>query len=105
LKRQPKIGEVWLVDSFAAVQVKMKITKTEKDGLWGTLIDKKDADALHAAGVPYIEVGVDESVIFNFQIIKKLKIKSQKVNNEYETSHNRKPRKKRRNRSTRKSEI
>jgi len=103
--RVPKIGEVWLVDSFAGVQVKKKITKVEKDGWWGVLIDKKDAEALHTAGVPYIEVGVEETVIFNFQVVKKLKIKSQKVNDKHEAPRNRKPRKKRRNRSARKSEI
>lgn len=104
-EKTPKIGEVWLVDSFADVQVKTRITKIEKNGCLGVLIDKRDSDALHRAGVPYIKIEVEETVIFNFQLIKKLKIKPQKVNDKHETSHDRKPRKKRRNRPTRKSKI
>ena len=79
----PKVGEVWLVDSFANVKVKKRITRKDdrKSGWFGVLIDREDAQALREASVPYIEIEKDETYIFDFHLIKRLKAKPRKRNN------------------------
>ena len=65
-----------MVDTFAAVQVKIRVTRkevndfTKKDVWYGVLIDEADAKALQRAGVPYTKINVDESFIFEHQIVK-----------------------------------
>lgn len=94
-ERTPKVGEVWLVDCFANVKVKKRITRKDKDlsGWFGVLIDEGDAQALREASVPYIEIEKEETYIFSFHLIKRIKAKPRKNKNE-PTSH-RKRRKKR----------
>ena len=75
-KRNIKVGQVYLVDTFAAVRVKIRVTRKEVDGftkkdIWyGVLISEADAKALQKAGVPYTKINVDESFIFEHQIVK-----------------------------------
>lgn len=58
------------------MKVKIKATRKEAcsfssgDTWWGVLIDEKDAIALQAASVPYSRINVDESIIFDWQIVK-----------------------------------
>ena len=67
-----------MTDTFAAVRVKTKVTRKEinpwtKEDIWyGVLIDEKDAKALHEAGVPYSKINVDESIIFEWLIVKRI---------------------------------
>ena len=83
-KRKIKVGTVYLVDSFAAVRVKLKATRkevnpfTKEDVWWGVLIDEVDAVALQNAGVPYSKINVDESIIFDWQIVKSIRKKNRK---------------------------
>lgn len=75
-KRNIKVGQVFLVSTFAGVDVKIKTTRKEyctraKKDLWyGVLIDEADAVALQKASVPYSKINVDESFIFEWQIVK-----------------------------------
>ena len=75
-KRNIKVGQVYLVDTFAGVRIKIKVSRKEKDcftkkDVWyGVLIDEADAKALQKAGVPYTKINVDESFIFEHQIVK-----------------------------------
>jgi hypothetical protein len=77
--RKIKLGTTYIVDTFAGIRVKIKATRkefcsyTEEDAWYGVLIDEEDAEALHKAGVPYSRINVDESVIFNWQIIKSVR--------------------------------
>ena len=71
-----------MVKSFAGVQVKLKASRkevcpfTKKDIWWGVLIDEKDAKALQNSGVPYSRINVDESIIFDWQIVKSIRGKN-----------------------------
>ena len=103
--RQIKLGTVYVVDTFAGVRVKVKATKKEvcsftKEDVWyGVLIDEVDAIALHKAGVPYSKINVDESTIFNWQIVKSIRSPKQESRKKNART-NRKPKlKKRRNNS------
>ena len=75
-KRNIKVGQVYLVDTFAGPRVKIKVTRKEvdcfskKDVWYGVLIDEADAKALQRASVPYTKINVDESFIFEHQIVK-----------------------------------
>ena len=70
------------MDTYAGVRVKIKATRKERcpftgdDFRWGVLIDKKDADALQEKGVPYSRINIDESIIFEWQIVKSIRGKS-----------------------------
>ncbi len=78
-KRQIKVGTVYLIDCFANVQIKLKATRkevcpfTKEDVWWGVLIDEEDAKALQDSGVPYSRINVDESIIFDWQIVKSIR--------------------------------
>lgn len=87
-EKTPKIGEIWLVDCFANVKVKKRITKKDEEGSgwFGVLIDKADAKALREASVPYIEIEEEETYIFSFHLIKRLKAAPRKSKNG-STSH------------------
>lgn len=91
----PKAGEVWLVDSFAGVKVKKRITRKdgEKPGWFGVLIDEADVETLRKASVPYIEIEKEETYVFDFHLLKRLKAAPKKKKNNGSTSH-RKRRKK-----------
>ena len=81
-KRNIKEGTVYLVDTFAGVKVKVKATRKEKcpftgdDFWWGVLIDEKDAKALQEKSVPYSRINIDESIIFEWQIVKSIRGKN-----------------------------
>ena len=83
-KRNIKVGQVYLVRTFAGVEVKIKVTRKEYNGWtkeddWiGGLIDEEDAKALQKASVPYSKINVDESFIFEWQIVKLLRRPHQK---------------------------
>ena len=85
-KRQIKLGTVYLVDSFAGVRVKIRATRkevcpfTKEDVWWGVLIDEEDTIALQRASVPYSKINVDESIIFEWQIVKSVRTKKGKAN-------------------------
>lgn len=96
---------MYVVDTFAGVRVKVKATKKEicsftKEDVWyGVLIDEADAIALHKAGVPYSKINVDESTIFNWQIVKSIRSPKQESRKKNART-NRKPKlEKRRNNS------
>ena len=78
-KRKFKVGQVYLTDTFAGVRVKIKITRKEidsftKQDIWyGCLIEEEDAQALHKAGVPYSRINVDESIVFEWLIVKNIR--------------------------------
>ena len=82
------MGTIYLTDTFAGVRVKLKATRkevcpfTNEDVWWGTLIDEKDAKALQDKGVPYSRINVDESIIFDWQIVKSIR------NNKKDSSKN-----------------
>jgi len=75
-KRKIKVGQVYLVKTFAGVEVKIKVTRkeynswTKQDDWFGVLIDEDDALALQKASVPYSKINTDESFIFEWQIVK-----------------------------------
>jgi len=103
-KRQIKVGKTYLVDTFAGVRVKIKATRkevcpfTKEDVWWGVLIDEEDAKALQKACVPYSKINVDESIIFDWQIVKSIRT-PKKGNVEQNERSNRKPKSKTRRRS------
>tara|TARA_B100001250_G_C19641350_1_gene718420 strand:- start:139 stop:450 length:312 start_codon:yes stop_codon:yes gene_type:complete len=99
-EKTPKVGEVWLVDSFANVKVKKRITRKDEEGSgwFGVLIDEADAKALRAMSVPYIEIEKEETYVFNFHLIKRLKAVPRKKKNG--STSNRKHRRKRSPRTT-----
>ena len=76
------MGQVYLVKSFAGVQVKLEVSRkevcpfTKEDIWWGVLIDEKDAKALQSGGVPYSRINIDESIIFDWQIVKLIRGKN-----------------------------
>jgi len=78
-KRKFKVGQVYLTDTFAGVRVKIKLTRkeidpfTKKDVWWGVLIDEEDAKALHKASVPYSRINIDESIVFEWLIVKSIR--------------------------------
>jgi hypothetical protein len=78
-KRQIKLGVVYLVDTFAGVKIKTRATRkeicpfTREDVWYGVLIDEEDANALQSAGVPYSRINIDESIIFDWQIVKSIR--------------------------------
>jgi len=78
-KRKIKIGDRYLVQTFASVKVHTEITKidNEETGIYmGKLLRKEDLDNLREAGVPYKNNEDPEScvsVVYDFQIIKKIK--------------------------------
>jgi len=78
-KRKFKIGQVYLTDTFAGPRVKIKLTRKEidsftKQDIWyGTLIDEEDAKALHKASVPYSKINIDESIVFEWLIVKNIR--------------------------------
>ena len=96
-KRNIKVGQIYLTDTHAAVRVKIKVTRKEinpwtKEDMWfGVLIDEKDAIALHEAGVPYSKINVDESFIFEYQIVKRIN-QSRKASKNANTNRKRKAR-------------
>ena len=71
-KRKFKSGQVVLAHSHAGVDVKVRLTRrdTQDLGWFGVLIDKKDAEALKSAGVPWIEPEEFETFTFDYQILK-----------------------------------
>ena len=83
-KRNIKAGQVFLVSTFAGIDVKIKATRKEYCGwsqrnVWyGVLIDEADAVALQKASVPYSKINVDESFIFEWQIVKLIRKPRQK---------------------------
>jgi len=83
-KRKIKAGQVYLVRTFAGVDVKIKVTRkelnpwTKEDDWFGVLIDEADAIALQKASVPYSKINVDESYIFEWQIVKLIRRPHQK---------------------------
>lgn len=83
-KRNIKVGQTYLVRTFAGVEVKIKVTRkefnpwTKEDNWFGVLIDEADAIALQKASVPYSRINVDESFIFEHQIVKLLRRPHQK---------------------------
>ena len=83
-KRKIKAGQVYLVKTFAGVDVKIKVTRkelnpwTKEDDWFGVLIDEEDARALQKASVPYSKINVDESYIFEWQIVKLIRKPYQK---------------------------
>ena len=95
-EKRPKVGEVWLVNSFAGVKVKKRITRKDEDGSgwFGVLIDTEDAKALRKMSVPYIEIEKEETYVFDFHLIKRLKAAPRKKKKNESTS-NRKHRKRR----------
>ena len=101
-KRKIKVGTVYLVDSFAAVRVKIKATRkdidpfTKKDVWWGVLIDEADAIALQNSGVPYSKINIDESIIFDWQIVKSIRKKSGNSSKNASTIRKHEPKRKRR---------
>jgi len=109
-KRQIKAGTIYLIDTFAGVRVKIKATRkevcsfTKEDIWWGVLIDEADAKALQKACVPYSRINIDESIIFDWQIVKSIRTPKQGNKKQNERS-NRKPKPKARRRvnSVRKS--
>ena len=86
-KRKFKVGQVYLTDTFADVRVKIKITRKEidsftKQDIWyGCLIDEEDAQALHKAGVPYSKINIDESIVFEWLIVKNIRQPRKAVKN------------------------
>jgi hypothetical protein len=99
--RQIKSGTIYVVDTFAGVRVKVKATRKEvclstKEDVWyGVLVDEEDAIALHKAGVPYSRINDDESIIFNWQIVKSIRLPKQESRKK-NAGINRKPRLKKR---------
>ena len=75
---------MYLVRTFAGVDVKIKVTRkelnpwTKEDDWFGVLIDEADAIALQKASVPYSKINVDESYIFEWQIVKLIRRPHQK---------------------------
>ena len=73
-----------MVKTFAGVEVKIKVTRkeynswTKQDDWFGVLIDEADSIALQKASVPYSKINVDESYIFEWQIIKLIRKPYQK---------------------------
>jgi|TARA_R110002060_G_scaffold38317_1_gene49482 hypothetical protein len=100
-QRQIKSGVVYLIDTYAGVRVKIKATRkeicpfTKKDAWYGVLIDEEDAIALHKAGVPYSRINDDEAIIFNWQIVKSIRLPKQESRKK-NAGTNRKPKLKRR---------
>jgi hypothetical protein len=99
--RQIKLGVVYVVDTYAGVRVKIRATRkeicpfTKKDVWYGVLVDEEDAIALHKAGVPYSRIDDDESIIFNWQIVKSIRLPKQESRKK-NAGINRKPRLKKR---------
>ena len=71
-KRKFKAGQIVVVNSHAGVDVKIKLVRKDDQGLgwFGVLIDKKDAQLLKDAGVPWIEPEQFETFTFDYQIVK-----------------------------------
>ena len=81
-ERKIKEGCIYLLDTFAGVKVKVKATRKERcqftgeDFWWGVLIDEEDAKALQDKSVPYSRINIDESIIFEWQIVKSIRGKN-----------------------------
>ncbi len=83
-KRKVKIGDVYLTNTFAGVQVYSEIVEIEnaEKGIYmGKLTRKQDVDALIKASIPWSKNANPEdcvSVVYDFQIIKKINKKTTK---------------------------
>ncbi len=71
-KRKFKPGQLVVAQSHAGVDVKIRLTRKDEQGLgwFGVLIDQKDAMALKNAGVPWIEPEEFETFTYHHQIVK-----------------------------------
>jgi hypothetical protein len=71
-KRKFKTGQLVVTHSHAGVDVKIRLTRRDDQdlGWFGVLIDKKDAQSLKDAGVPWIEPEQFETFTFDYQIVK-----------------------------------
>ena len=73
-KKQPKIGDVILANSLCPCKVKIKITRRDKLGWWGIITSQEDINCLKDYSVSLS--ASDETFVFDFQIIKIIKTKS-----------------------------
>ena len=80
-KRNLKVGQIILVDSFANVKVKKRLTRRDERGYgwWGVLIDPEDSRALKEKGVPWIEPEELETFTFDFHIVKVIRSSLEKT--------------------------
>jgi len=71
-KRKFKAGQLIVAHSHAGVDVKVRLTRRDSQdlGWFGVLVDKKDAQLLKDAGVPWIEPEQFETFTFDYQIVK-----------------------------------
>ena len=102
-KRNFKSGQIVVVNSHAGVDVKIRLTRRDNQdlGWFGVLIDKKDAQSLKDAGVPWIEPEQLETFTFDYQIVK-LVYKKRRKSGEVKTKNGQRiVRKRRSNRNKR----
>ena len=79
-----KIGDIILVNSFAGPKVSIKVTKIvfkKKDewganGCFGVIVNPEDVKKLISKGVPYKDYNNEEVWVFDFEIIKKVRLKN-----------------------------
>jgi len=82
---QLRIGDQLLVETFAGPEVTMQVTHVDAHRGWaeGCLVYRQDLADLKGAGVPYEKDDVPKKctgVIFEFQIIRKIRKKRRKKN-------------------------
>jgi hypothetical protein len=105
-KKNLKVGQVILADSFANVRIKKRLTRRDDAdlGWWGVLIDEADAAALVGGGVPYIEPEKEETFTFDFHIVKVIrKTKERTSHAEHGIRKQKRKKRKPRSRTVRKS--
>ena len=102
-KRKFKAGQLIVAHSHAGVDVKVRLTRRDSQdlGWFGVLVDKKDAQLLKDAGVPWIEPEQFETFTFDYQIVK-LVYKKRRKSGEVKTKNGQRiVRKRRSNRNKR----
>ena len=83
-KRKIRVGDQYVVHTFASVKVHTEITKIddEEKGIYtGKLLRQEDVASLREAGVPYKnkeDPASCEGVVYDFQIIKKIQVANKK---------------------------
>jgi hypothetical protein len=104
-KKNLKVGQIILADSFASVQIKKRLIRRDDAdlGWWGVLIDEADAKALQEMGVPYIKPEKDETFTFDFQIVKIVRKKRKPTGGKHDIGKQKRKKRKTRRRTVRKS--